>query len=105
MDITINKTFYTYSTKSLLLRYKENFQKAIKLGSFLQCSAHVFLRSDEDFWKINLKILWNHVRKNFQVRHGQCDSIISPKIILTKSYIHKFIIEIHVLLCLLVQIS
>ena len=23
-----------------------------------------------------LGILWNHIMKNFQVKHGQCDSII-----------------------------
>ena len=24
----------------------------------------------------NLRILWNHIKKNFQVKHDQCDSII-----------------------------
>ena len=26
--------------------------------------------------KINLEILWNHTTKNFQVKRGQCDSVI-----------------------------
>ena len=26
--------------------------------------------------RINLRILWNHIKKNFQVKHDQCDSII-----------------------------
>ena len=75
---TINQTFYTCSsTEWLLLRYKKKSKKAAKLGSFLQCSVHMFLRHNSCFWKINLKILWNHI-KNFQAKHGQCDSIIFP---------------------------
>ena len=34
------------------------------------------LEHDGCLWKINLGILWNHTIKNFQVKHGQCDSII-----------------------------
>ena len=26
--------------------------------------------------RINLRILWNHIMKNFRVKHDQCDSII-----------------------------
>ena len=37
------------------------------------------LGHDSCLWKINLGILWNHVIKNFQVKHGQCDSIIFPE--------------------------
>ena len=29
--------------------------------------------------RINIRILWNHIMKNFQVKHGQCDSIAFPK--------------------------
>ena len=29
--------------------------------------------------------MWNHITKNFQVKHGQCDSIISPKHFLLKA--------------------
>ena len=54
-------------------------KKAVKLHSFLQCSVHIFLWHDGCIWKINLRILWNHIVKNFQVKHGQCDSIISHK--------------------------
>ena len=43
MNSTINKTFYTCSTESLFLRYKKISKKAIKLGSFLQCSIDIFL--------------------------------------------------------------
>ena len=38
----MNKTFYTSSTEPLLLRYKEISMKSVKLGSFLQCSVHIF---------------------------------------------------------------
>ena len=46
INSTINKTFYTCSTESLFLRYKKIPKKAIKLGSFLQCSVHIILRYD-----------------------------------------------------------
>ena len=29
--------------------------------------------------RINLRIFWNHIMKNFQVKHDQCDSIIFLK--------------------------
>ena len=32
----------------------------VKLGSFLQYSAHIFLGHDDCFLKANLRILWNH---------------------------------------------
>ena len=80
INSTINKTFYIYSTELFFLRYQEIFKKDIKLGSFLQCSVHIFLGYDDCFWKINLRILWNHIMKNFQVKHGQCDRIIFPEI-------------------------
>ena len=77
MNSTINKTFYTCSTESLFLRYKKISKKAVKLGSFLQCSVHIFLGHDTiAASRINLRILWNHIMKNFQVKHDQCDSII-----------------------------
>ena len=66
-------------TKSLLLRYKKIFKKAVKIGSFLQYWVHIFLGHAGCFWKINLRIFWNHTMKNFQVMHGQRDSIIFPK--------------------------
>ena len=65
--------------ESLFLRYKKISKKAVKLGSFLQCSVHIFLGHDEGVWKIKLRIFWNHVIKNFEVNHGQGDSIIFPK--------------------------
>ena len=34
-----------------------------KLGSFLQCSVHIFLGDDDCVWKIDSKILWNHTMK------------------------------------------
>ena len=73
---TINKTFCTCSKKSLFLKYKQISKKAVKLGSFFQCSVHIFVGHDGSVWKINLRILWNHIMKNFQVKHDQCDSII-----------------------------
>ena len=30
-------------------------------------------------WKINLRILWNHIMKSFQAKHGQFNSIIFLK--------------------------
>ena len=76
MNSTINKTFYTSSTESLFLRYRKVSKKAVKLGSFLQCLLHVFLGHDGCVWKIILKILWNHNMKNFQIKLGQCGSLI-----------------------------
>ena len=49
MNGTINKTFYTGSTKSLFLRYKKIPMKVVKLGSFLQCSVNIFLGHDGNF--------------------------------------------------------
>ena len=46
MISTIKKTFYTCSTKSLSLRYKKISMKTTKLGSFLQCSVHIFLEQN-----------------------------------------------------------
>ena len=125
MNSTINKTFYTCSAESLFLRYKKISKKALKLGNFLQYSIHIFLGLDGGFWKINLRLLWNHIMKNFQVKHGQCDSIIFPETFSFESSkylldlclagsrilyfwqvlesIHKFIIELHVLQCLFVR--
>ena len=34
------------STESMLLRYEKISKKAVKLGSFVQCSVHVFLGHD-----------------------------------------------------------
>ena len=74
---------FTLVTESLFLRYKKISKKAVKLGSFLQYSVHLFLRHDDCFWKTNLRILWNHIMKDFRVKHGQSGSVIFPK---TSSY-------------------
>ena len=125
MNIRINKTFYICSIESLLLRYKKISKKVVKRGASLQCLVLIFLERDGCFWKINLGILWNHIMKNFQVKHGQCDSIIFLKTYFFESStqlsylcfadsrivyfwqflepIHKFIIELHVLQCLFVR--
>ena len=125
MNSTINKTFYACSTESLFLRYKKISKKAVKLGSFLLCSVHIFLGHESCFWKINLRILWNHIMKNFLVKHGQCDSMITPKTFLFESSksllhlclansrilyfwqvlesIHKILIELYVPQCLFVR--
>ena len=66
------------STESMFLRYEKISKKAVKLGSFVQYSVHVFLGHEGCVWKINIRILWNHIM-NFQVKHGQCDSIIFPQ--------------------------
>ena len=63
------QNFYTCSTESLLLRYET-------------ISKHIFLGHDDFFWKINVRILWNHTMKNFQLKHGQCDSTLFPQNIL-----------------------
>ena len=57
---TISKTFHTYSTESLFLRYKKICKKAVKLGSFLQCLVHIFLGHNGFLWKLNLRILRKH---------------------------------------------
>ena len=49
MNSTINKTVYICSTESLFLRYKKISKKAVRLGSFLQYSIHIFLALDEGF--------------------------------------------------------
>ena len=51
MNSTNNKTFYSFSTESLFLRYKKSSKKAVKIGDFLQCSVHIFLGHDENFVK------------------------------------------------------
>ena len=80
MNSTINKIFCTCSGELLFLRYNKICKKAvIKLGSFLQYLVHIFLGHDGCVRKINLRILWNHSMKNFQVKHGQCGSIIFPQ--------------------------
>ena len=33
----------------------------------------------------NLRILWSHIMKSFQVKHGQCDSIIFLKTVSLES--------------------
>ena len=76
--------------------------------------------------RINLRILWNLIMKNFQVKHGQCDSILflktfsleNPKKLLLNLFIadsrilyfwqvlestFNFIIEFHVLYYLFVK--
>ena len=102
----------------MFFRYEKRFWKAVKLGSFLQCLVHIFLGHDGCFWKINLRILWNHIMKNFQVKHGQCDSVILPQKLLLDicladsrilyfwyvlKSIHTFIIELHARQCLFVR--
>ena len=79
MNSTTNKTFYTCSAESLLLRYKKISKKHVKLGSFLQGSEHIFLGHDACSRKISWTILGNYIMENFQVKHGQCGSIIFPK--------------------------
>ena len=49
LDSTFNKTFYTCLTELLFLRYKQISKKAVKLGSFLQCSVLTFLGHDGCF--------------------------------------------------------
>ena len=52
MNSTINKTFYTCSTKSLFLRYKKVSKKATNLNNFLQCPVHIFTGLDEGSEKL-----------------------------------------------------
>ena len=97
----------------------------LKVGSFLQCSVHIFLGHDGCVWKNDLRILWIHIMKNFQVKHDQCGSVVLPPkylllkaisycwtfALLTAGYftfdvlksIHKFIIELHALQCIFVR--
>ena len=81
--------------------------------------VHIFLRHDDCFWKINLRVLWNHIMNKLQVNYVQSDSIIFPKIFCFEiskqlleicladsrilcfwqvlQFTHKFIIELHAL--------
>ena len=79
MNSTINKTFYTCSAESLFVRYKKISKKAAKLGSFLQYSVKIFIEHDGCIWKTDIRILLNHIMKNFRVKLGQCEIIYSPK--------------------------
>ena len=56
---------------NVLLKFSEAITKLPNL--------HIFWGHDGCFWKINLRILWNHIIKKFQVKHGQCDIIIFSK--------------------------
>ena len=49
--------------------------------------------------------MWNYVVKNFQVKHGQCDSIMFMLLYFGQvlESIHKFIKELYVLQCLFVR--
>ena len=80
MSSTINKIFYTWSTESLFSGYKKIAMKAAKIGGFVPCWVHIFLGDDGCFWKISLRILWNHIVKNVQVKHGQYDRTIPQNI-------------------------
>ena len=70
---------FTHDHESLFLKYKKISKKVVKLGSFLQCSVHISVGHYGCVWKVNLRILWDHNMKNFQVKCGQCDSIIFPQ--------------------------
>ena len=116
------KLFTHVLQNRFFLRYKKISQKAVKLGSFLQCLVHIFLGC---FWKINLRILWNNIMKYFQVK--QCDNFIPPQNFSFESCkqlldlclavsrilffwqvlesIHSFFIKLHALQCLFVRES
>ena len=64
-------TQLTKILRNVLLKFSEAITKLPNL--------HIFWGHDGCFWKINLRILWNHIIKNFQVKHGQCDIIIFSK--------------------------
>ena len=70
------KTLFYLGNKWISQLTKLFSKKVVKLCSFLQCSIHIILCHDGCIWKINLRILWSHFGKNFQVTHGQCDNII-----------------------------
>ena len=78
MNNTNSKTFYICSAESLFLSIRK-FPRKLSSFSSLQCPVHIFLGHDGCILKINLRILWNHIMKNLQVKHGQYDSIIFPK--------------------------
>ena len=50
-----------------------------KLSSLIVFFNVQHIWHDDCFCEINLWILLNNIMKKFQVKHGQCDSIISPK--------------------------
>ena len=71
------KKLFTSSSELIFWRYEKVSKKDVNLSSFLQCWVYIFLGPDGCVWKMNLRILWNHII-NVQVKHGQCDSIILP---------------------------
>ena len=84
MNSTISKTFNACSTESLFLRYNKNSKNAVKIGGFqytnmfsIYISTCGMMAASEKFCE---RILWNHIMKNFQEKHGQCGSITFPKI-------------------------
>ena len=104
----------------MFLRNKKISKKIVKLSSFLQCSVNIFPGNDGCF-KNFVKLY----HEEFQVKHGQSDSIIFPKtfsfqtskslldLCLVDSRIlyfwqalestQKFLMELHVLQCLFVR--
>ena len=79
MNSTFNTTVCTCFAESFW-KYKKISEKAVNLGSFLQCSGGTYILGHNGcLWKINLGILWDHTTKNFQVKYGYCDSIIFPE--------------------------
>ena len=58
---------------------------SLKIGGFLQCSVHILLEHNGCFWKISERILWNHIMKNFQWKHGHVTTSYSPKHSLLKA--------------------
>ena len=65
---------------NVLLKFSEAISyKLLQMFYWSFPNLHIFLGHDCCFWKINLRILWDHIIKKFQVKHGQCDSIIFSK--------------------------
>ena len=62
---------------NVLLKFSEAISfKLLQMFYWTFPNLHIFFGHDRCFWKINLRILWDHIIKKFQVKHGQCDSII-----------------------------
>ena len=67
-----------------MINFQEISKKAIKLDSFPQCSLHIFLGHDSCF-KNQFKNFMKPYHEEFQITHGQCQSIIFAKTLFLKA--------------------
>ena len=83
--------------------YKKSSEK---IGGFLQYSVYIFLGHHGCFWKINLRILWNHIinvtesysPKQFlsgALSNYETFALLTAEFSTFDRFTHKFIVELH----------